>query len=403
MTPGISKLGISTFEPSRLVHAREARAMTMNSLAELVSISRQSLSAYEGGKQLPSLEVIDRLASRLNVPARHLMMPEGSNRPYKYSYRSLSAATKRARTKAERRFEWFLEVYGWINEIIELPPTDLPDFKIEDPLSLSDEDVEELAVQTRLHWGLGNGPIGHMIELLESHGIVVTRFPLDSAHLDSFSAHTKTDAPPFIVLNEEKKSAVRSRLDAAHELGHLILHRGLAFGTHDHKRAEEQAFRFGAAFLFPEISFLREVVVVSLPAFAVLKRRWHVSIGMMIKRANDLELAQPHHIERLWKYYSAKGYGRKGEPGDDLTSPEQPSLLARAFAMTFDEGFGQRESLLDRVPLYAHEIEEISSLPEGLVATPAKPIQLKPRQGASPANGEGGSVVSFSRGSNGSK
>ncbi|MBK8210507.1 MAG: ImmA/IrrE family metallo-endopeptidase [Rhodospirillales bacterium] len=33
---------------------------------------------------------------------------------------------------------------------------------------------------------------------------------------------------PFIFLGADKQSAARSRFDAAHELGHLILHRGVA-------------------------------------------------------------------------------------------------------------------------------------------------------------------------------
>jgi Zn-dependent peptidase ImmA (M78 family)/transcriptional regulator with XRE-family HTH domain len=373
------KVGTPGFIPERLVAAREARALTINSLAEMVNITRQSLSAYESGKQSPSADVLDRLASRLNVPIRYFTIQPTFDAKYKYSYRSLAAATKRARTKAERRFEWFLEAFAWIDAIIELPSPDIPDFGIKDPLSLSPDQVEEFALRTREYWGLGNGPIGHMVALLESRGIVVTRFPLDSEHLDSFSAHS-LDLPPFVVLNAEKGSAARTRLDAAHELGHLVLHRGHSFGAVDHKRAEEQAFRFGAAFLFPEVSFLREVVVASLSSFAVLKRRWNVSIAMMINRAFDLELITRDNAERLWRYYASKGYRRHGEPGDDIVPIEEPSLLRRAFEMTFDEGFATKEMCLEAVSLSPAEIEELVCLTPGTLAVLPTVAELRPRQ-----------------------
>ncbi|HVE70830.1 MAG TPA: XRE family transcriptional regulator [Thermoanaerobaculia bacterium] len=373
------RTGTPGFVPERLSRAREARALTINSLAEMIDVSRQSLSAYESGKQSPSAAILDRLAQVLNVPVRHFTTPLPPPRPFRFSYRSLNAATKRSRTKAENRFHWFDEILAWVEAVIEFPPPDVPQFDIRNPLKLSDHEIEGLADETRRKWGLGNGPIGDMIALLESHGVIVTKFPLDSDHLDSFCAHGK-DLPPYVVLNSEKESAVRLRLDAAHELGHAILHRGCSFNTADHKRAEAQAFRFGAAFLFPEVSYLREVVSISLPSFFALKRRWKVSAKMMLKRAADLELIQPEQSERLWRYYSSKGYSRHGETYDDVIEIERPRLLSRAFEMIVSEGLASREQILDAIPLHANEIEELCSLERGFLRVAAPVAELKPRQ-----------------------
>jgi Zn-dependent peptidase ImmA (M78 family)/transcriptional regulator with XRE-family HTH domain len=389
------RVGTPGFVPERLSRAREARALTINSLAEMIDVSRQSLSTYESGKQSPSTAVLDRLALILNVPVRHFTTPLPPPRAFRFSYRSLSAATKRSRTKAENRFRWFDEILGWVESAIEFPPSDIPQFNIGNPLRLTDRHIEDLAAQTRVAWGLGNGPIGDMTALLESHGIIVTKFALDSDRLDSFCAHG-ADLPAYIVLNSEKESAVRLRLDGGHELGHAILHRGLSFSPADHKRAEAQAFRFGAAFLFPEVSFLREVVSISLPSFFALKRRWKVSAAMMLKRAGDLELIQPDHGERLWRYYSSKGYGRHGEPYDDVLPVERPQLLSRAFDMILNEGISTREQILEAIPLYANEIEELCSLERGFLRVAAPVAELKPRQdGPFGSSGDGGRVVPF--------
>ncbi len=389
------RAGIPGFVPERLRRAREARALTINSLAEMIDVSRQSLSAYESGKQNPGPEALDRLAQILNVPARHFTTPMPAQRPFRFSYRSLNAATKRSRSKAENRFYWFDEILAWVESAIEFPPSDIPQFDIHDPLSLSNHDIEDLAAETRRKWGLGNGPIGDMIALLESHGVIVTKFPLDSDHLDSFCAHGH-DLPSYIVLNSEKESGVRLRLDAAHELGHAVIHRGCSFNAGDHKRAEAQAFRFGAAFLFPEVSFLREVVSVSLSSFFALKRRWAVSAAMMLKRAGDLELLQPDQAERLWRYYSSKGYARHGEPYDDVIPLERPRLLSRAFEMILSEGISTREQILEAIPLYSNEIEELCSLDRGFLKLTVPVAELKPRQsGFSGGFGDGGTVVPF--------
>ncbi|MEA2238912.1 MAG: hypothetical protein QOC81_3636 [Thermoanaerobaculia bacterium] len=389
------RIGTPGFVPERLTRARDARALTGNSLAEMIDVSRQSLYAYESGKQNPGTTVLDRLAQTLNVPTRHFTTALPVPRPFRFSYRSLNAATKRSRTKAESRFYWFDEILGWVESAIEFPLIDIPQFDIKHPLLLTNRDIEDIAAETRRKWGLGNGPIGDMIALLESHGVIVTKFPLDSDHLDSFCAHGH-DLPSYVVLNSEKESAVRLRLDAAHELGHLVLHRGCIFNTADHKHAEAQAFRFGAAFLFPEVSFLREVVSISLPSFLALKRRWKVSAGMMLKRAADLELIQPEQSERLWRHYSSKGYARHGEPFDDLIPVERPRLLSRAFEMILEGGIASREQILEAIPLYPNEIEELCSLDRGFLKVAAPIAELKPRQNSLfSGSGDGGTVVPF--------
>jgi len=63
------------------------------------------------------------------------------------------------------------------------------------------------------------------------------------------------EGTPFIFLNSAK-SAERGRHDAAHELGHLVLHR---HGGPIGRKAEEQANAFASAFLMPRSSILAHV------------------------------------------------------------------------------------------------------------------------------------------------
>ena len=60
------------------------------------------------------------------------------------------------------------------------------------------------------------------MELLESHGVAVIRLPLGSVDVDAFSLPLPDH--PVVVLGTDKNDRARSRFDAAHELGHLVMH-----------------------------------------------------------------------------------------------------------------------------------------------------------------------------------
>jgi len=371
------RLGTPGFVPQRLRRAREARILTIQSLSEILNISRQSLTAYEGGTQTPGPWVLTQLAAALGQPERYFVTPLPELAPMNLQYRSVLAATARSRKKAERRFEWFREILGYVEEHVEFPEMDIPDFGIADPLRLSDHDIETLANELRRHWGLGNGPIGNMVALLESRGIVVTRFALDSDYLDSFCAHAR-DLPAYVVLNADVVFSARSRLDAAHELGHVVLHRGHRCNPTDHAQIEGQAFRFGAAFMFPEVSFRREVIDTSLPSLTAAKKRWNFSIKAQIQRAVQLDLIDNERATRLWKYYSQRKLSRE-EPFDRETPLEQPRLLQQAFEMMVAEGLSATQ-IMEDLPFGAREIEELASLKEGFFPADMAPvIDLKPR------------------------
>ena len=65
-------------------------------------------------------------------------------------------------------------------------------------------------------------------------------------------SHWQGDVP-FIFLNTTK-TAERSRMDAAHELGHLVLHAHTGGGST--KPHEDEAQAFAAAFLMPKAPFI---------------------------------------------------------------------------------------------------------------------------------------------------
>jgi Zn-dependent peptidase ImmA (M78 family) len=150
---------------------------------------------------------------------------------------------------------------------------------------------------------------------------------LGSPDVDAFSIPFVDH--PLVVLGSDKDDRARSRFDAAHELGHLVVHGNEVWGT---KEVETQAHRFAAAFLMP-----RNEIGDELPSRADwqrlfwLKRKWQVSLAALLMRAKTLGRMSDSAYLSAVKETSARGWRRR-EP-IQLGPPEQPQVLARLLAL----------------------------------------------------------------------
>ncbi|MCQ4143189.1 ImmA/IrrE family metallo-endopeptidase [Vogesella sp. AC12] len=373
------RTGVAGFQGGRLIQARAARGMTQSALSELSGVSSPSISKWERGEQFPEPAALERVATALELPATWFLRPMPDFGKSGYFFRSNTSLTKAARTIASIRLEWLHELSASIQEWIGWPAVNLPvSLSREEALLLTDEEIEDIATQCRQHWRLGMGPIDDVIRVMESAGIITTREPLGYIKMDGVSRWFDVDNRPYVFLAADKASAVRSRFDAAHELGHLILHRHLTKADEEERYSEleRQAHLFASAFLMPAESISLELAHPTLDTLQVLKRRWKVSIGAMIMRASTLNLIGEAYTTRLWKNYSARGW-RKGEPLDDVLEPESPRLMPRAIKMLLEQGGFTKPYLIETIGLPAADIERLCSLPEGyMTGEMASVIQL---------------------------
>lgn len=362
--------GIPSFQGERLAQARRARGLTGVSLAEIVSAKAASISNYEQGSTKPPSEMVDKLANALNVPNTFFMRPVAKFSEPRFFYRSLHSATKHSRSRAESRFEWLREIAHYFEDFFDLPSVNLPTFDFELPLSyynITDDMIEKAAIQCRQYWNAGAGPIPNVVRLLEKNGFIVSRIALDATTLDAFSEFDSTGRP-FVILGSDKGSCARSRFDAAHELGHCILHRRVerrsVSNIKEQSLLEHQAHRFASAFLLPAKEFTNEVVAPTLDSFAALKERWRVAVAAMIMRSCDLGLLPEHQSEKLWVNLGRRGW-KKREPLDDVLEPEQPKLMRQCVDMMLESQFRTRIQIAEDLCLSQNDIEEISGLPSG--------------------------------------
>ena len=370
------KSGTPGFVGARLREAREVRNLTAVALSEMLGVTPQAVSQYEGGKSSPSPEVLRGIAATVNLPEHFFLRAEREYERGTIFYRSMSSATKSARARAERRFSWLRDIVRYLTEFVELPESNFPNLNLPaDPLHLSDEEIEEAAGEVRRYWGLRDGPISNMVLLLENQGAVIARDRLGADTLDGLSEFVAEDQRPYIIVGTDKGSPVRWRFDVAHELAHIVLHAGVATDRFSRpeqfKRIEQQAHRFAGAFLLPAAPFGEDLFAANLDALQAIKPKWKVSIGMMITRAHQLGFISDDATKKLWINASRRGW-RRVEPYDESMEAEEPRLLRRAVELVLTEGAQTPEDVLSAMALPAVDVEALCGLPTGYLSTFAR-------------------------------
>ena len=360
--------GTPGFRGERLRIAREARGISSALLSEQIGVSRAAITQYEKGNQSPSPMVLKLISDKLNLPIHHFLRPVANNDEEVIFYRSLSSTTKNARIIAHQRYTWFREIVSFLRRYIKFPKANILEFDIptDKLVEIRDQDIEELALRTRNYWGINEAPIGNVALILEKNGIILARHELNSDKLDAFSEWNVNDLNPYIILNSQKGSAVRSRFDAAHELGHLILHKNIPIKMLNSRQIfsviEDQANRFGAAFLLPEKTFTSDLHSITLDSLRSLKTKWRASVGVMIKRLRNLDILSQDEERNLWINYSRRGW-RKCEPLDDQLETELPRFVRRSIELLIERNIVLREEIPFQLALLPSDIEDLVGLP----------------------------------------
>ena len=336
--------------PERITQARELADLSKSDLAEALGVSPAAVTQWESGVKHPSTGHVVHLARALNVPMPLLLqpMPREMSRKGPVTFRAWSSVnTRRANRRAERLAELCAEVYLWIEKRVTLPPVILPEVE-------HLENIELAAQECRRAWGLGDRPLLRLGELLESKGIVIGAATFGDQRFDAFSCFI--NGRPFIFLGDEKGDRARSRFDAVHELGHLLLHQHHSSNELSkpemHKSVEQEAHAFAGAFLMPEETFRRDVVEATLEGFLRLKPKWGVSAQAMIHRSHRLGIITDSKYQELYRRCSARGWRKaQGEPYDDLVPSIKASLGKKSFQILEANGIIQAWQIAADLPI----------------------------------------------------
>lgn len=383
------------FDGSRLTLARHLAGLRKSDLAGLLSKSSTAVAAWESGAKRPTAATVAQLALRLSVdPGFFAVRPDDvaalSTVPH---FRSLRSTSQLARDQAFAYGQLAVDIACSIEKHVEFPEVAVPSFPVTVD-SVDDNGPERAAQALRASWEIGPGPIGHLIRMLEHHGVLVVFSPPQSAAVDAYSFDSRLR--PVVILNPIKRDYYRQRFDVAHELGHLIMHGDADPGG---RVVEEQAHRFASELLLPAAE-IRDLLPATMGGnvwvtLAKLKEQWGVSMQALLYRARRLGRLGDVSYRNAMTTVSARGW-RRDEPGL-ITTIEQPSLLPKAVELLAHEGVDE-SALIAQCRVPAELFRTVTSrTPEDLVTesepepgpsgTPARIVSLLDRRRAKQASG----------------
>lgn len=334
-----------TFNRERLSIARRRRRLSSKGLAELVGVTPVTLSRWENGTTSPDQDAIARISRALEFPVEFFggdacAAPDAEGA----SFRSLTTMTARERDAALAAGALAYLLSDWVDDRFDLPAADLIDLSLE-------EDPEAAAAAVRQAWGLGVTPITDMVRLLEAHGVRVFSLAENTKNVDAFSCWR--DETPFVFLNTFK-STEHSRFDAAHELGHLVMHKH--GGPHAGREAEVEANRFASAFLMPAPDVIGRIRrVTGLADLVLAKQRWGVSVAALAYRVHKLGIVTDWNYRGLCIEMNQVGY-RTNEPQG--LPPERSLVWQKVFAELWSERV-TRDDIASQLSIPTAELDNL--------------------------------------------
>jgi Zn-dependent peptidase ImmA (M78 family)/transcriptional regulator with XRE-family HTH domain len=323
------------FDGERLALARQLAGLRKSELASLIGKSATAVAAWESGTKHPTPAAVAQLSLGLEVDPEFFAV-RGSGAFATASpphFRSLRSTSQLARDQAFAFGMLTLAIADGLERHVELPTAELLSMPV--ALDATDDAPERAAQELRAHWGVGDGPLRHVVRLAERHGVLVVFSPPQTATVDAYSFVGA--CRPLVVLNPIKGDYYRQRFDVAHELGHLVMHGDAEPGS---RAAEDQAHRFAAEFLAPA-GEIRDDLPQTMnrqawSTLARLKEEWGISMQALLYRARRLRRLSDVSYRNAMTTITARGW-RRNEPGA-ISLIEQPSLLAKSVELLVEEG-----------------------------------------------------------------
>ena len=364
---------------ARLKEARLFRKMTLADLAQAVGVNKQAISQFENCKSSPEPMTLRRIADALGFPYSFFVETEDVSTIGNTYFRALYSSKKKDLAAQQIKAKYVAKIHSVLSSKVKFNPLNLPHFDADKTIT-----IEDIAMQTRQYWNLGEAPIANMVSLLERNGIIVGEFATNSRGIDAFYQYYEEGGHPTycVILGTDKKSFYRRQFNCAHELGHILLHERYSdlneIDREEFREREDQANAFAAAFLLPEKAFGNDVAAYPnrLSHYVELKKKWNVSIMAMIMRAYSLGYLSSNQYSYLMRQMSTRGY-RQIEPLDNSIEYKHPCALKQSINLLLTKGNMSGNDILNLFSangfsLSANVIEELLNLESGTLLQASK-------------------------------
>lgn len=306
----------------RIKRARAAAGLSMQALGKEVGVSANMIKKYEHDISMPGSAVLIKLGKTLGVRSEYFFRPVNvtlSGAKYRKHSNTPAAMLKRIEADILDQAERWQELANlW--PVFPVSPfsgiSDLPEF------ITTLEEVEQVADHVRTSWQLGLNPLPDLVDVLESHGVLVIITQVnEQAKFDGL--HAMVAEQPVVVVSSNWPGD-RQRFTLAHELGHLLLNGRLSSELDEEKASN----RFASTFLLPADSILRHLGDtrhnLEVRELYLLKHEFGLSMMACLYRAAESGIIEVPVCNRLLKVFSSQGW-RKQEPGEAY--PQVNTLL----------------------------------------------------------------------------
>ncbi len=302
-----------------LQRLRGMRGLTQEAAADAARLSRAAYRNLEQGSSEPRASTLVALAKALGVTPGEILRPAPA--PPKARFRSKTRLKDRLRILHDVGRE--LRDYSALERLVdEVRPFALAGLDV----PAGEARAREAAEMVRGVLKLDDEPIFDISGLLEDRiGVKVMWLEIASDGFFGLSVAEDGTGPAIVVNTWDRISVERQIFTAAHELGHLLLHRD-EFNpeeTAEDPAAEREADVFAAYFLMPAQRFEKEWDEVHglrlFDAVMKVKRIFRVSYRTVLYRLDELG------VRDVWPRFMAQAKSRLGR---GLTRTDEPDPLS---------------------------------------------------------------------------
>lgn len=314
-----------------LTYYRLKQRMSKKALAEAVGVSQMSITNYENGARVPSMEIVQKIADCLGVAVVDFLSPRDESLMFQHGeFRKNCSLSKGnqdlVRESIEEYFNRFFTIVDILgNAVLATPPS------VECIVLNSDDEVNAKSIRQWLNIA-PDGPVPNLISLLENRGVLVHLLDFDSDHFSGING--KINGRPYIVVNSNM-TPERQRSTIVHELAHFLFAWPADLSATE---CEKRATAISGAFLFSQEDAIRELGIrrssIAGDMF-ITAEEYGISMQLLAKRAHLCHIINDQAYKDFFITVSRLGW-RKNEPS--RIAPEATTLFKQLVYRAVVEG-----------------------------------------------------------------
>jgi len=330
----------------RVREQREALGMRVTKLAQLVGVSRGTITNYEKGATEPTMTHLYLISEALGCDFMSLLPSHEPAEVPSFAFRAHKALQSSPEIRVVARK--YLQAY---DDIETITGTRLgwrvPDLGVEQRAERDERWLEYAAKRVREACTLEDRGPDNIVRVLEDLGIRCLFFEHESQGLDAVSA--RQGESTLVMLRRPHRNVERVVFSAAHELAHLVLHPDLFESKPKRKGVDKDAEReadfFAGCFLVPadrmravwESERLDRLTPVD--ALLLLKKVFRVSFWCLYRRAQHdglIDVTYPTVVNAVKRKMDIKGKARMQDlepnplPAETLVQTSRFARLVRS-------------------------------------------------------------------------